>query len=191
MIEQIIFWLFAGGALVSAAAVVSPQLTKTPVHAALALVVSFLFIAALYVLLAAHVLAVLQILVYAGAIMVLFLFVIMLLNLGEPSAPSGPWPASKVAAGIIVLFVVYKAALMMTVVGGSEIPDLAREDLASFGSLEAVGGELFERFLVPFELLGILLIVALVGALVLAKRSLEIPAPEGDDGAEQAAEPAP
>ena len=81
--EQIIFWLLAVGTIVTAALVVLPPGGRNPLYGALLLIVSFFFIAGLYVLLFAHTMAVLQILVYAGAIMVLFTFVIMLLNLSK------------------------------------------------------------------------------------------------------------
>ena len=177
--EQQIFVILAGGALASAAAMVMPNITKSPVHAALALVMCFLFLAGLYALLAAHVLAALQVLVYAGAVMVLFLFVIMLLNLSGVGGKPIDLTAGKVLAGLLVLFGVGK------IWSAVELPAerFARADLSApehegFGTLELVADELFTTYLVPFELLGMLLLVALVGAVVLAKKSLSL---EGEE----------
>ena len=91
--EQLIFYLLAFGTLVSAVCVVLPPMGRNPIHSAIALIVSFFFLAGIYALLGAHLLAGLQIIVYAGAIMVLFTFVIMLLNLSEDEMGEGDWLA--------------------------------------------------------------------------------------------------
>src|SRR5690349_23383533 len=93
--EQILFWLFAVCTVASAALVIT---AKNPINSAMALVATFFFLAGIYVLLWAHTIAVMQVLVYAGAIMVLFLFVIMLLNLGE-SPTRGKPTLARVAGG--------------------------------------------------------------------------------------------
>ena len=177
MFELILFWLFAVGAVGTASMVVLPPMTRNPVYAALSLVISFFFVAGLYVLLFAHLLAVLQILVYAGAIMVLFLFVIMLLNLeeGELGRQTTSWV--QLAGAGAAVFIGVKAAILVTysadnVPAGGVPPEALALSTSDFGTVHRIGDTLFRQYLVPFELTGILLLVAVVGAVVLAKRRL-------------------
>jgi NADH-quinone oxidoreductase subunit J len=169
MIPQIIFWLLAAGAIFASALVVLPAGARNPLYGALSLVLSFFFVAGLYVLLLAHTMAVLQILVYAGAIMVLFIFVIMLLNLspselGDEKRTFAKWlgGAATVAIGVQLTTVVERASNSVT----------AQPLSNDFGTVDAIGDALFRDYLVPFELTGVLLLVAVVGAVILAKRSL-------------------
>ena len=177
MFEQVLFWLLGVGALVSAAMVILPPLNKNPVHAALSLVISFFFMAGLYMLLLAHLMAVLQILVYAGAIMVLFLFVLMLLNLSEgelgvESMTWGHW------IGLGGLSLVAGKVVTMLAASGDNVPageppgDAMLMNAEGFGTVESVGHLLFTQYLVPFEMTAILLLIAVIGAVVLAKRTL-------------------
>ena len=177
MFEQIMFWLLGGGAVATALMVVVPPLNRRPVHAAMALVVSFFFMAGLYVLLLAHLLAVLQIMVYAGAIMVLFLFVIMLLNLSNDELGQQRLTPAHWVGLFSLLFIAGKVGLFLTRSGDNipagEAPAHAGSLAAEgFGTVEVVGDVLFRHYLVPFELTAILLLVAVVGAVVLAKRTL-------------------
>jgi NADH-quinone oxidoreductase subunit J len=143
-------------------------LLRQPIHAALALVATLLTVAAAFVTLHAHFLAAIQVIVYAGAIMVLFLFVIMLLNLGE-EAPRGRtalrWAAYAVgvlaAAGLVV------GALT----DPRQLPDaaLVREALQG-GSAELVAEVLFGEFMLAFQLVGVLLLTGMVGAVALVQR---------------------
>jgi len=169
MLPQIIFWLLAAGAIIASAMVVLPVGARNPLYGALSLVVSFFFVAGIFVLLLAHTMAVLQILVYAGAIMVLFIFVIMLLNL----SPSELGEEKKtVAKGIGAAAALLIGAKLVTAVEAStKLPD-PRPLSANFGTLDAIGDALFRDYLVPFELTGVLLLVAVIGAVILAKRSL-------------------
>ena len=182
MIEQILFLALALGAIGTSALVIAPPMGRNPVYAALMLVVSFLFLAGLYVLLMAHLMAVLQVLVYAGAIMVLFMFVIMLLNLGEDELGEERLTAAKIVGVLVAGFIAIKAFI---VVAGSSskdaFPPALFKDLKSwslsasegeFGTIESVGDALFRQFLFPFELTSILLLVAVIGAVILAKRTL-------------------
>ena len=173
--------------------------------------VTFLCLAGLYALLAAHVLAVLQILVYAGAIMVLFLFVIMLLNLGQERTGPTRRATSRVLTSALSIALIllltgqifgalgtsvgFKSNPAMTTTGtgpeqcvatcltretgdrpGDEARKACQEECwESFGSLRSVGRLLFSEYLVPFELLSILLLIALPGALILAKKNLDLP----------------
>jgi NADH-quinone oxidoreductase subunit J len=133
----------------------------------MALVSCFFFLAGIYVLLWAHTVAALQILVYAGAIMVLFLFVIMLLNLGE--APRrGRATLSRILGGAA------SAGLLVVLgVSLSKVPaqpaELGPQAQATFGTMAAIGQSIFTQWLLPFEAVSLLLLVAMVGAVVVAK----------------------
>jgi NADH-quinone oxidoreductase subunit J len=160
------FSLLAGLTVFSAILVIA---ARNPINSAMSLVATFLFLAAIYAQLLAHTIAVLQVLVYAGAIMVLFLFVIMLLsltNLGDaaPRLTFHQVVGGAAAVGVLTGLVLALARWHETV-GASR----ARESLARFGTLEQVGGLLYARWLLPFEVVSLLLLVAMVGAVVVAK----------------------
>jgi NADH-quinone oxidoreductase subunit J len=148
--------------------------TKNTVHAVLFLVLNFLAVAALYVLLTAQFLAVIQVLVYAGGIVVLYLFVVMLVNLKRPpedhSAPQRHGRIGFALAGLVL------AQLgVILVLGGYGTPadpqTMQNTDLA-VRNVERVGMLLYTDYLVPFEVASMLLLVAMVGAIILAKREL-------------------
>jgi len=165
MIATIITQLLGALAVASAMMVV---LSKHPVRSVLYLVVTFFFISGLYIMMNAQFLAIVNIIVYAGAIMVLFLFVLMLLNLNkdaEPKTPTIIWIISTVAGG--VLFLVLIAALK-DIVLVSQKDDFA--PISNIGLVENLGNSLFTKFVVPFEISSILFISAMVGAILLAKR---------------------
>jgi NADH-quinone oxidoreductase subunit J len=128
--ELVMFWVMAVPLIAAAAGVV---VARSPVYAAMSLVAAFFFLAGIYVLLAAHLIAFLQIIVYAGAIMVLFL---------------------------VVRAIADSAAPGMRVVG------------ADYGTVRAVGKILFTQYLLPFEATSVLLLVAIVGAVVVAKQRI-------------------
>ncbi len=163
--EVVVFWIFAIPLLVSAVGVV---VARNPVNAAMSLVAAFFFLAGIYVLLTAHLLAFLQVLVYAGAIMVLFLFVIMLLTTGDENYARARVKAMQVAGvfgaagvmAVVVRAVQHLGPLPMRMVG----PD--------FGTVKAVGRILFTQYLLPFEATSLLLLVAIVGAVVVAKQRI-------------------
>ena len=168
----VVFWSFATMAILSALLCVTQ---RNPVSSAMWLVVTLFSLAGLFVILEAHFIAAMQVLVYAGAIMVLFLFVIMLLNLGrdERSDMLGRFGAI-VMIGVASLMVTElwvlkdaRPAAELVLPAGT----LAR-DAAQQGAVGAVAGPLFRDFLVPFELTSILLLAAVVGAIVLAKRRI-------------------
>ena len=172
--EQIMFYLLGGGAVVSSAVMLLPPMGRNPIHSAISLIVSFFFLAGLYALLSAHMLSVLQIIVYAGAVMVLFTFVIMLLNLSPDELKDSAITPGRAAAGILALFVFGKltTVIQLTTAGATAV-DLNDASYAKFGSVPEVGRMMYTTFLVPFELVSVLLLVAAVGAVVLAKRSLK------------------
>ena len=170
--QLIWFWLFAGVAILSALLCIT---RKSPVASALWLVNTLFNVAALFVLLDAHFLAAVQVLVYAGAIMVLFLFVIMLLNLGRPGPGDmkGPW--GKAVAGIAGLVLIGELIVLRVAVPPVELQlpaGVAGAQVAEQGAVQAVAMPLFQAYLVPFEIASLMLLAAIVGAVVLAKRRI-------------------
>jgi NADH-quinone oxidoreductase subunit J len=137
------------------------------VTAVVCLVGSFFCLAGCYVFLTAHFLAALQILVYAGAIMVLFLFVIMLLNRGEPDLGLTRRLGTRIVGATAALVIVYRMATLLVQHAPTGLPPVGRD----FGTVAAVGKLLFDEFVVPFEVTSILLLVAVVGAVVVAHRT--------------------
>ena len=156
---------------------------RSPVAAALWLVNTLFALAALYVMLGAHFIGAIQVIVYAGAIMVVFLFVIMLLNLGHPSeladARGLGW---KLAAGLVALallaetFAVTRSRTPATLTLPAGALD---EAIARSGAVGVVADSLFRDYLLPFEVTSVLLLVAIVGAVVLGRRRAEAPAAGG------------
>ncbi|MBU6280815.1 NADH-quinone oxidoreductase subunit J [bacterium] len=155
------FWILAILAVLSAIVTI---LHRSPVYGALALVQTLLLIAAMFVLLDAHLVALLQVIVYAGAIMVLFLFVIMLLGAEDEVRLEG---RSALRLGALVSAAAL-AVELATVVVAKRGDDTALP--AAFGTTEALAERLFSRWALPFELTSLLLMVAVVGAVVLARR---------------------
>jgi NADH-quinone oxidoreductase subunit J len=142
------------------------------VHALLLLVFTFLNVAAIFFLTQAYFLAVVQILVYAGAIMVLFLFVIMLLNLRtyadeQQTHRKQRWIAYVLAILVLAEFVVVLAGITFTSVNGGMTPEAIS---AGGGSTRVFGDALFNNMLLPFEVASVVLLVAMVGAIVLVKK---------------------
>jgi len=162
--EAVLFWIFSGLTLAGGAAVVR---ARNPINAAMSLVGSFFALAGLYLLLSAQLLAALQILVYAGAIMVLFLFVIMLLNLtpaelGQERFKLSHLPGLAAALTATALLVLLTARLHLP---SSDAP-------IEFGTVAGVGRSLFVDYTLPFEAVSLLLLAAILGAVVVAKRKL-------------------
>jgi NADH-quinone oxidoreductase subunit J len=169
-LELPLFYVFAVLAVAASALVIGQ---RSPIHSVMLLIVSFTALAGLYILLDAPFVAVIQIIIYAGAILVLFLFVVMLLN--APKEAASPWQ-QRFAAGPrwsgIVLAVVLAAELCWAVWHAAA----AHEAVAGGASAQAVesvrtiGQVLYTDYAFPFEVTSLLIIVAMVGAVVLAKR---------------------
>jgi len=163
MLEYIVFFLFAAIAVVFSVVVI---LHRNPVVSALSLVASLFSLAVMYVLLDAPFLAALQVIVYAGAIMVLFLFVIMLLNLQhqeeERTRPVQHYLGwiSSAAFALTMIYYLSKAAMLYTLPKAGFVTDA-----------RAIGVRLFEAYIFPFEMVSILLLAAIVGAIVLSQRT--------------------
>ncbi len=163
-VTQILFWFLSVLALFSALMVVT---SKNPVHSVLWLIVTFFSISGHYILLNAQFLAIVNIIVYAGAIMVLFLFVIMLMNLNKNTEPQKhKWLrlAGAVAGGSLLLVLV--AALRDTEVR----QQVAQVNSGNIGLIKNLGKELFTTYVVPFEISSILFLSAMVGAVVIGKK---------------------
>ena len=144
-------------------------LEKNPIHSVLYLVITFFAIAGHYILLNAQFLAAVHIIVYAGAIMVLFLFVIMLLNLNKETEPhkSIAWKfAAVIAAGILLIVLV--GAMRQT----NALPAPSTVN-ANMGLVKNLGKVLFTDFLLPFEIASILFLAAMVGAVMLGKKEIK------------------
>ncbi len=163
--ELFVFWPVAVLLVASAIGVVR---ARNPVYAAMSLVAAFFLLAGLYLMLTAHLLAFLQVMVYAGAIMVLFLFVIMLLSLTDAELGVPRWTVMKWlgAIGAVGLLVVIAAAIRSA--GRGPMRPVAED----FGTVKAVGRLLYTQYLLPFEAASVLLLVAIVGAVVIAKQRI-------------------
>jgi NADH-quinone oxidoreductase subunit J len=168
MIETILFSVLALTAVICALGVV---FHKNGVHCALLLVAVLLSLSGLFILLHAQFIAALQVIVYAGAIMVLFLFVLMLLNFRQDADILTPGAAKGFGFLFAVLILVELLWTALTPGGGEGGPSQAPAALAAdFGSPAAVGRILYTTWLFPFEIVSILLLVAVIGAVILAKR---------------------
>jgi NADH-quinone oxidoreductase subunit J len=163
--EQITFFVFAVPLVAGAIGVVA---SRSPMYAAMNLVGAFFFLAGIYVLLSAHLIAFMQILVYAGAVMVLFLFVIMLLSLGNEDKEHEQYKAMQLLGTLGAIALVALVAAASREVAGADPAVVA----ADFGTVKAVGRALFTQYLLPFEATSLLLLVAIVGAVVVAKEKI-------------------
>jgi NADH-quinone oxidoreductase subunit J len=166
-VELGVFYFFAAVAVVAAAAVVS---LKRAVYSALSLIVCFCALAVLFFQLGAPFIAAVQVIVYAGAIMVLFLFVIMLLD-----PRSEQFPRTKLKRLTLLALVLTTALVALLSQAFSAFRLSAPGDAAAaseqVGSVATLGRALFRTYLIPFELISILILVAILGAVLLAKRS--------------------
>ena len=157
------FFILATLLVVFAAMVI---LHPSPVYSALSLVLVMSLLAVYFFFLDAHLIGWFQIIVYAGAVMVLFLFVIMLLNL-QTDPHENQKPSLRLAAGIGGAVLIVELFLLLTRVPPQEVaPSLAE----NYGTVQALSEKLFTDYLIPFEVTSVLLLVAAVGAVVLAKR---------------------
>ncbi|MDE0018163.1 MAG: NADH-quinone oxidoreductase subunit J [Candidatus Poribacteria bacterium] len=166
--EQILFYLFGAVSLIGAIAVIS---FRHPIYSALSLIVTFFAQAGLFILLGAHFVAAVQVIVYAGAIMVLFLFVIMLLNLGTLSAKGA---ISRKLKGFAVILGILLAIEGVYIAANaiSDPPDASAEAATESVNTTTytIGELLFNKYLLPFEVTSLILLAALIGVIVLVKR---------------------
>lgn len=169
---EILFWFLSALALVGATMVL---ISKNPIHSILWLIVVFFAISGHYILLNAQFLAIVNLIVYAGAIMVLFLFVVMLMNLNSDTEPQkNSWMkiAGVISGGCLLL-------IMIDVVSGSldmqHKTALVKE--GNIGLIKVLGKVLFKDYVVPFEISSVLFLSAMVGAVVIGKKEKETPNP--------------
>jgi NADH-quinone oxidoreductase subunit J len=166
--EWVVFSVFALAALAGAGGVV---LSRKPVHAALSLVLTLFSVAVFFVLQGAHFLAAVQVIVYAGAIVILFLFVIMLLGIDQEDVLDEPLPAQRplaIAVGVALFAGLLLFAKILQPTGASA--DRGSATQGDIANVERVARSLFTDFLWPFEITSALLVIAVVGAIVLARR---------------------
>ena len=172
VVYTVLFYLAAASAIVGAVLTITRQ---SPIASLLWLVYVMFNLSVLFVMLDAHFLAAVQVLVYAGAIMVLFLFVIMLLNIGRMTASDIKRGGGMVIAAVAGLVMIGELAALrhMSLPASMALPEGAVGMLvAQQGAVNAVAQPLFQQYLVPFEVTSIMLLAALVGAVVLAKRKI-------------------
>ena len=163
--ETVIFYVFAILAVAGAILVIAH---KNPVTSAVSLVLTLFATAVLFVLLSAHFIAAIQILVYAGAIMILFLFTVMFLNL-RPEALN--FDSKNMAFNASLLLAALLAVGYFASLGFSQgLAKFVETPPQDFGTVQDVGTELFTTYLLPFELTSVLIVAAIVGVVVIAKR---------------------
>jgi NADH-quinone oxidoreductase subunit J len=169
---ELIWWVFAALAIGGAAGMVGG---RTPVASLLSLVLTLFSLGVLFILMNAHFIGVIQVIVYAGAIMVLFLFVIMLLNLGHDyrsDIRGVGWIAGASVLSGVVFWLIARTFLdveELAVSGPGVLPEVAMEQ---HGAVGAIAMPLFGEYVVGFELVALLLLAAIVGAMLLAKRRI-------------------
>ena len=169
--ELLIFYPLAGICILFALGVV---INNSPINSAISLIGMMLCLAGVFILQQAHFIAILQIIIYAGAIMVLFMFVIMLLNL-KGKGEDDKWQSRdrnvllNVLSGLLAAGILYK---LISIINEAKFnsPALTYEN---FGTVREVGTILFTEFVLPFEVASILLLVAMIGAVVLAKSKVD------------------
>ena len=186
---QYLFWFFAAIVLIGGVAVVA---FKNPVASAIAVVTCFLGLAGLFIGLSAFFVGIIQILVYAGAVMVLFLFIIMLLDIRAEKARNLSWLATAGGVGLVAFFTIQLVGVLGEPLPNQQAPPLDPETMAaaaenfredtriaqSLGEgglpdVHLIGHKLFTEYNLPLQILGVLLLVATVGVVVLSKRQPE------------------
>lgn len=167
---QVFFGYFAGMIAITAVLVVA---LRNPVYSALSLLVMFFHVAGLFITLHAEFLAAVQIIVYAGAILVLYLFVVMLLNVTEDDRYHSQWRI----AGVVCVPLLIESVLLLS--GGAGAVNTGSRSLQpephgtiAVDNTRAIGETLFTTYLFPFEVASLVLLVAMIGAIVLAKRDI-------------------
>jgi NADH-quinone oxidoreductase subunit J len=175
--ETILFFVFSICTLAGASLVI---LARNPITSAMSLVATFFFLAGIYVLMFAHVLAALQIIVYAGAVVVLFLLVIMLLSLKDlgpafrltPTRWLGIFSSVAILSGLLYASTRWHETFKTLLPPGAEAGAMSKEALEKFGTLETIGLAIYTQWLFPFEALSLLLLAAILGAVVVAKERI-------------------
>jgi NADH-quinone oxidoreductase subunit J len=154
-------------ALVAIGSALGMLLNKNAIYSALFLILNFATVAVFYIILGAPFIAVTQVTVYAGAIMVLFLFVIMLLG-AEELTGTGKFDWQKPVAAILAVILIAEAVYVIFV--REQLEDVIRQVSSDYAAPKAIANELFKEYLLPFEITAVLLLAAMVGAVVITKR---------------------
>ena len=164
--KTFLFYAFSLIMLVAATRVIT---AKNPVHAALFLVLAFFNAAGIWLLLKAEFLAIVLVLVYVGAVMVLFLFVVMMLDVGSEALREGFWAHFPVAAGVGVVIALEMSAVLLP---GFRLSDAPVADAAALklGNTKLLGIEVYTRYLYPLQVAAVLLLVAIIAAIALTLR---------------------
>ena len=177
-VEDVLFCVFAALTLLCAVLVVANPFSRNPVTSAMFLVLTIISMSGLFLLLHAFFLAAVQILVYAGAVMVLFLFIIMLLNTDDPEG-AYPWKAAALGLAVFfllgagVLWLFHWSGAVASTPAGATPPELSDLPKVFTTSAKSFGRLLYTKYLLPLEIAGFLLLVALVGVVSLSKDSTE------------------
>jgi len=166
-LDTVLFIIFATVAVVCAFNLV---LQKHPISSALSLIGVMGSLAVLYLLLGAEFIAMAQVIVYGGAVMVLFVFVIMLLNAGSEKSSSKSWFANVAGIPLLLAFVALLGFLIRSV-----LPPMRAVEFGSWvgGKAEQIGQMLFTEYLLPFEVVSVLILIAILGAVVLAQKEID------------------
>jgi NADH-quinone oxidoreductase subunit J len=170
-IYQIMFWILAVSTLSFAIGVI---MSRNPINSVLFLILTFFTISGQYILMNAQFLAIVNIIVYAGAIMVLFLFVVMLMNLNSDTEPQKNFLiqfAAVISGGALLLILV---ASLKSTVTGLEANQINFHQQTNIGLIKELGHTLFTEFVFPFEIASVLFLSAMVGAVVLGKKDKEL-----------------
>ncbi len=167
MLSSILFWVLS---LVGIASGIGLITNRNPIYSVLFAVLNFFCIAGLYLSLQAEFIAIVQIIVYAGAIMVLFLFVVMLLNLEDEKKPEKSWDAIRGLTFLTALAFFAELVFIFQSFVSSGNKALSSSDAFEFGTVEKIGWELMQNYLFPFEMVSVVLLAALMGAMVIAKK---------------------
>lgn len=165
VMEQLFFYIFAILAVASAIAVVA---SKNPVHSAVYLIICFLQVAALFILLRAPFLAAAQVFIYVGAVMVLFLFAVLVLNVGKERLGEQIHHQSVIVIPAVILFLLMVGALVVK--GGLTAPMGEFTEKALEKNTEVIGKMLLSKYIFPFEVVSVLLLIALIGAVALVMK---------------------
>ena len=170
MAENIFFYFFSTLAIVTAVMVIAG---RQPVHSVLYLVITMFSLASLFALLGAHFLAVIQILIYAGAVLVLFLFVIMMLDLGKEESSMRQTAGLRVLGSVTAIAFVGEVIFVLKTLTLTLTPtlSLAGRGGAGDGNIQRIGRVLFSQHLLAFELTSFLMLAAIIGAVVLSKKT--------------------
>lgn len=168
MITELLVFVFLAAAAVTTA--VAMVLQRNPVMSAISLIGNFFCLAGLYLLLRAQLLAVLQIAVYAGAIMVLVVFVIMLLNLGNEEKLTERFGVRTLLAACVVLVFALEMLYLFLETHVATGLQIMHPNAPSIGTVESMGLALYSHYLLPLQATGMLLFAAVIGALILAKK---------------------